>query len=202
MLFEIKDLSKSFKDKIIFTSFSCKFKDKGTLAIVGDSGIGKTTLLRIIAGLDTDYSGELIFPEKCKVSFAFQEHRLFPTVSALDNLVLVSFGKKTKEAVVASSKMLKALGFAEDDMKLRPSELSGGMKQRVSLARAFLRDSEILLLDEPTKELDSDNISLVIEEIKRQSVKRLVIIVTHRKEDIEALNAEILTLSHEDEKAL
>ena len=75
--------------------------------------------------------------------------------------------------------MLRRLGFADEDMNLFPSELSGGMKQRVSLARAFLKKSPILLLDEPTKELDAHNASLVNNIINELSRERLVIVVSH-----------------------
>ncbi len=194
MSVEIKDLYKSFGEKVILSSFSCNFPDKGVVAVTGDSGVGKTTLLRLISGLDKDYNGQITGGGIGKVSFAFQEHRLFPSVSALDNIVLVCFDKKDENSISKSKEMLSSLGFSENDMKLKPAELSGGMKQRVSLARAFLKDAPTLLLDEPTKELDKENIALVIEEIKKQAKKRLVIIVTHRSEDIEQLDAEVITI--------
>ncbi len=194
MSLEIKNLSKSFGDKQLFSNLSYKFPSIGSVAVIGESGAGKTTLLRMIAELDKDYIGEIIKSRKENVSFAFQEHRLFSTVSALDNLRLVSFSSDDHEAYKRSEEMLLSLGFTKEDTALFPCELSGGMKQRVSLARAFLKDSGILLLDEPTKELDEENISLVLNEIKRQSQHRLVIIVTHRLDDISMLGAEIIKI--------
>ena len=158
----IKNLSKRFDNKSIFSDFSYEFDDSGVYAILGESGVGKTTLLRIIAGLDTDFEGEVNGGGNKSTSFAFQEYRLFPELSAFDNIVFASFDKITDERILNAKAMLKSLGFTEEDMSLFPSELSGGMKQRVSIARALLRASPILLLDEPTKELDSDNAEAVL----------------------------------------
>ena len=80
--------------------------------------------------------------------------------------------------------MLKRLGFSDEDMRLLPSELSGGMRMRVSLARAFLKDTPILLLDEPTKELDPQNANIVRQIISEIAVSRLVILVSH--DDVDA----------------
>ena len=90
--------------------------------------------------------------------------------------------------------MLLSLGFRENDLYLLPDELSGGMKQRVSLARAFLFDAPILLLDEPTKELDPSNADTVRKIIKEQSLTRLVILVSHNGEDIDKLGATKINL--------
>ncbi|MBO5907216.1 MAG: ATP-binding cassette domain-containing protein [Clostridia bacterium] len=194
MALEIKNLTKKFSDKLIFDNFSYKFEDTGVYAIVGESGAGKTTLLRIIAGLDTDYSGEVTGGGIGNVSYAFQEYRLFPTLSALENLTLISFGSATRNQNESARNMLLALGFTDADMHLRPSALSGGMKQRVSIARALLKDAPLLLLDEATKELDRDNATAVLDAIRREGEKRAVILVTHNREDIDYLKARVLTL--------
>lgn len=194
MCLKIDNLSKRFDEKILFDGFSASFPSVGIICLVGESGVGKTTLLRMISGLDTDYSGEISGAGIGNVSYAFQEPRLFPTVSTLDNLILAVFGKKSAEGEKVALSMLSSLGINEKDSELLPSELSGGMKQRVSLARAFLKDAPILLLDEPTKELDEENVGLVIDEIRRQSEKRLVIMVTHRQEDVKSLGCQILKL--------
>lgn len=194
MALVIKNLRKNFGRKIIFHNFSYSFADRGIYALTGESGIGKTTLLRIIAGLDKDCSGEISGAEN--ISVAFQEHRLFPTVNAIDNIVLAISERKNEADVKRAFDMLKRLGFGDADMNLYPDELSGGMKQRVSLARAFLYDSKILLLDEPTKELDEENASRVRAIIKELSKNRLVILVSHNNEDITALNAKVIDLEN------
>lgn len=189
MAFVINNLSKSFDNKLIYNDFSFNFPEKGVFTLSGESGCGKTTLLRIIAGLDLDYTGEVIGGGKNNVSFAFQEYRLFPHLNAIDNVVF-SISDRKDEAVYNKSKnMLLSLGFSTDDLLLYPSEMSGGMKQRVSLARAFLKESNILLLDEPTKELDKINVKNVLNEIKSQAKNRIVIVVTHSDDDINELNS-------------
>ncbi len=185
----ISNLKKRFGDKPIFDGFSYAFASNGVYALTGESGIGKTTLLRMIAGLDTDYSGSITGGGIGKVSFAFQEHRLFPNLSALHNVVLAGSDELTDEAVRSAKEMLLSLGIGESDMQLLPSELSGGMKARISLARSFLKSTPILLLDEPTGELDAENAALVREIIKKEAKKRLVILVTHNKDDISSLSA-------------
>ena len=183
----IKNLKKSFGEKVILGDFSYSFDERGIYALTGESGIGKTTLLRMIAGLDSDFEGEILSNEG--ISLAFQEDRLFPVLTALENVVFAISDTKS-EAVIANAKnMLMSLGINEKDFNLLPSELSGGMKQRVSLARAFLKDAPILLLDEPTGELDEDNAALVREIIKSEGERRLVILVTHSKKEIADLSA-------------
>lgn len=191
----IKNLTKMFDDKTIIDNLSYEFPDHGVVAITGESGIGKTTLLRIISGLEKSYDGEVLGGGFSNVSFAFQEYRLFSNLSALDNVIFAISDTKNEAVVKKSKDMLFSLGLKESDFDLFPGELSGGMKQRVSLARAFLKDAPTLLLDEPTKELDKENISLLTVIIQKISMYRLVIIVTHNLEDIECLSPSILQIS-------
>lgn len=173
----ILNLTKSFDEKVIFEKLSHVFPDVGVALISGKSGCGKTTLLRIISGIDKIYGGSVDVDGR--VSFAFQEYRLLPWLNAVDNVSVAAFDSVTNEAKNAARSTLRRLGFSERDMHLYPSELSGGMKQRVSLARAFLADSDILILDEPTKELDKDLSSTVYSMIAEASTDRLVLLVTH-----------------------
>ncbi|MBQ3017256.1 MAG: ABC transporter ATP-binding protein [Clostridia bacterium] len=185
----LKKITKSFEQKILFSDFNYTFGENGIYAITGESGIGKTTLLRMIAGLDNDYSGEIFGGGFANTSFCFQEHRLFPTLTAIDNILEVSFKEKDDKAKSKAYEIMKRLRFTEDDMKLYPHELSGGMRQRVAFARAILRDSKILILDEATKELDPTLADIVLDIIKEQSKSRLVIIVTHKEAEITELGA-------------
>ncbi len=185
----IKNLFKSFDNKTIFEDFSYNFKDKGLYAIIGESGRGKTTLLRLIAGLDVKFTGEIQGGGFKNVSYAFQEYRLFPHISALEN-VTEATGASRNEA----KELLLKLGFSNEDLNLRPKELSGGMKQRVSLARAFLKKSPVLLLDEPTKELDAELKNVLYSMIKEESETRLVIFVSHNKEDAQILSPSVVKI--------
>ena len=189
MKLKISNLTKSFDKKVIFDNFSAEFEEIGIYSLTSESGAGKTTLLRMISGLDLDFDGEISGGGAKNCSIAFQEYRLFPTISALDNVVLANYDKKNEENELEAKNMLISLGFSEEDTSLYPTELSGGMKQRVSLARAFLRKAPILLLDEPTKELDEENAKRALDLIKSEGKERLVIAVTHNPEDVMYLGA-------------
>ena len=193
MSLEIKNLTKRFGKKTIISELSYRFSDKGLYILRGKSGIGKTTLLRIIAGLDKDYSGEVIDGGIERISFAFQEYRLFPQLSALENVMIASKNINDVDKIKAKD-LLTQLGFLPEDMQLLPSELSGGMKQRVSLARAFMKNAPVILLDEPTKELDAVLCRQVCEMIKKIAEDKLVILVTHRDDDISLLDGELIDL--------
>jgi len=188
MSLSIQNLYKSFGDKNIFSDFSYEFSDKGIYALRGESGIGKTTLLRMISGLDNDYYGSILGGGASNVSFAFQEYRLFSNLNAIENVMIASKDESPNDLLYAKH-LLERLGFSENDMELFPAELSGGMKQRVSLARAFLKKSPILLLDEPTKELDKELVDTVLELIRAEGKKRLVVLVSHDLTDSERLFA-------------
>ena len=189
MNLKLNNLSKRFADQIILSDFSFSFDETGLYVITGESGIGKTTLLRIIAGLDKDFTGEVVGAGIENVSFMFQEYRLFHTLSAVKNVAVSNKDPDLSEAML----LLKRLGFSDEDLKKKPRHLSGGMKQRVAFARAVFMNSPILILDEPTKELDPDSIKIMLEIIKEEAEKRLVIAVTH---DSALINADARNIIH------
>lgn len=186
----LENITKSFGDKKILTDFSYRFDDVGIYAVTGKSGTGKTTLLRMIAGLDKDFSGN-ISGNGSGVSVCFQEHRLFPNLSALRNITEFSFKNDIPLSVrkEKAQNMLYKLSFSAEDMQLKPGKLSGGMRQRVAIARALLSNAPILILDEATKELDAQLKQTVLSLIADEAKKRLVIIVTHNDSEIDLLNA-------------
>ena len=189
MILKLDNLSKRFDGVDIFTGFSYSFQNRGVYVISGESGIGKTTLLRIIAGLDKEYDGFITGGGVENVSFMFQEYRLFPTLNAVKNASLVS-----ADNLNVASKLLIRLGFKKNDLNKRPRELSGGMKQRVSFVRALLKNAPILLLDEPTKELDEETASIMLDIIGEEAKKRLVIMVTHDDVSDKLSDAQIIHL--------
>jgi ABC-type multidrug transport system ATPase subunit len=193
MALKIKELTKSFGTSVIIDNFSYEFPERGIVAVTGKSGVGKTTLLRMIAGLDTRYSGEIVGGGLASCSFAFQEYRLFDQLSLIDN-VLVAKEKTTNDDAISASARLYRLGFETRDLKLRPAQLSGGIKQRAALARAIMKNSPILLLDEPTKEIDElpiRNLYSILHELSRE---RLIIFTSHRQEDVDELADLIIEL--------
>lgn len=190
-MLKLTDITKKFDDKVIFDGFSYTFEDKGIYLIKGDSGIGKTTLLRMIAGLDNDYGGTIEGGGPKNVSFSFQEYRLFGSLSALDN-VLVAINNPTEKDRDRVVSILERLGLSGEEIKLYPSELSGGMKLRVSIARAALKNAPVLLLDEPTRELDDRSAHAVLMLASEIAKERTVIIVTH--DDYESLLTEVTSI--------
>ena len=194
MSIKIERLSKSFGKKSILNDFSYSFADTGIYVIKGESGAGKTTLLRILAGLDKNYTG-LVVRSHPDVSMCFQEYRLFDSITAIENVIEVSFKNPTSDDVEYVRSLFLRLNLSEDDANLYPSELSGGMKQRVAFIRAVAKPSPVLILDEPTKEVDPDNAAIMRQIITEESKKRLVIMVTHKAEDTSDIDANYIDIS-------
>lgn len=190
----LANIKKSFDGRSVLSGFSYTFQESGLYVIYGESGAGKTTLLRIIAGLDKDFSGTAELA--CPVSYVFQEHRLFNSLNALENVVFAAFGEKNEETLLKSERMLLSLGFSKNELTLKPSELSGGMKQRVSIARALLYNAPVLLLDEPTKELDFDLSETVYSMIEKEAERRTVILVSHDERARTLTNASLIEIQN------
>ena len=186
----IKNLNKSFESKKIFDNFSYSFAENGIYVLVGASGRGKTTLLRIIAGLDKDYAGELITEP---VAYSFQEYRLFPVLTALENLTSILWERPTMDQIQSAKNLLAFFAFTDEDMQLYPNALSGGMKQRVSLCRALLSDRKILLLDEPFKELDDALREKLRSILAKEAKTRLIILTAHTIDALGNLEKNILS---------
>ena len=176
----IKNLNISYEDKVIFDSFNIEFEEKKVNVILGPSGIGKTTLLNSIAGI-LPYSGEIIGNEG-GVSYIFQKDRLIPSISIYKNLDLIikAIFKDKKERAKMIDEMLELLEISDCKNKY-PTQLSGGQLQRVAIARAFVYPSDVLLLDEPFKALDSSlKYRLIKELLKINSINpKTMIFVTH-----------------------
>ncbi len=171
-----KNISKSY-EKIVLDNFSYTFPEKGLILIRGASGCGKTTLLRILAGLEKADGGELKIPQDFKVSCVFQEPRLVPHLSVLNNVLLV---KKDKDKALAMQ-YLNALGLEKDAHKM-PRELSGGMRLRAAVARSLYYGGNFYLWDEPTKELDPENRANISKIIRELAMDACIVVVTHDPE--------------------
>lgn len=192
----VKKLCKRYRtesgEKIVFDNFSAEFKDGKVTAVMGSSGIGKTTLLNCIAKL-TDYDGEIVGVGSS--AYVFQEDRLIPDKTVYDN---IDFVMRTEDADERKKRIKNALSVTEllSEAFRYPSELSGGQRKRVSLARAFACGRELMLLDEPLSSLDIGLKFRIFDVMKKvfKSDSKTVIMVTHDVDEALTLADEIVII--------
>ncbi len=160
-------------------------------ALLGPSGCGKTTLLRIISGLDSDFEGQVVLPSLHKIGMVFQEPRLLPWRSVVQNLRLVGDSSESDLAEIAAALRLS------NHLDHFPGELSLGLARRVAIARAFAAKPDLLLLDEPFVSLDAALAARLREELLALVLKRkaTTLIVTHNVEEAISLAGRIIVLS-------
>ena len=185
MKIQINNLCKKYGDKIDFDNYSNTLEFDGILLLKGVSGLGKTTLMRILSGLEKANKGEII-ADTNSIAFMFQEDRLIPFISVLKNLTAICGEEKALH-------YLRLMGL-ENERDNSPLSLSGGMRRRVALARALCFESELVILDEPFKGLDENLKASICVIIKKESEKRDFIIISHDSVDAELLNAKIVEL--------
>ena len=162
------------------------------IAIVGPSGAGKTTLLKIISGLDTAFDGEIRLPAGATLGYMFQEARLMPWLTVLENLQLIPSAMQRQQLL----EMLEMVGLKEC-ASLYPRQLSGGMQRRVALLRAFIVQPQLLLMDEPFQALDAPTAAQLRAQLMAlwQRSEPTVLFVTHHLTDALALASRVLFLS-------
>ncbi|ANQ53813.1 ABC transporter ATP-binding protein [Thermosipho sp. 1063] len=195
MILKIENLNKSFGSLKVLENIEFKIKRGGKITFLGPSGCGKTTLLRIIAGLEK-YSGKVKKSFK-KIGYIFQEPRLIPWKTVYENLKFVGKDdRKIKEVLIS----LDLFQFKD----YYPAKLSGGMNQRINLARALIVEPEILLLDEPFSSLDIHIKWKLINDINAQIKNRKIttILVTHDIKEAISLSDRILILSNRPAKII
>ena len=192
-MLKITDLTFAFGKKQIFENFSLTLEKGEILAVMAPSGYGKTTLLGLIAGLLKPQKGEIVNTFE-KIAYIFQEPRLFPWLTVKENLLAV-IDEKDGSATKTVAECLALVGLS-DSLDKYPSELSGGMKSRVSLARALAYGGDLFLLDEPFAALDEELRHTLTVKIKDYLRSRgaSAILVTHNREDAEKISDRILTL--------
>ena len=179
-------VTKCYADLRVLDGISLEISEN--TAIMGASGKGKTTLLRIIAGLESADSGNVLFSQKQKISMVFQEDRLFEDFGAVENITaVIGRGKENEQR---ACDMLSSLLIDVTEHSGAVREFSGGMKRRVAIARALLADHNILLLDEPLKGLDEETRDKTAQVIRRYSEEKLVLLVTHDPREADLLGIE------------
>jgi NitT/TauT family transport system ATP-binding protein len=200
----VKDVCKSFDDLEVIRNLNLKVEDDEFVSFIGPSGCGKTTILRLIAGLEEPTSGEIFEDDKLVEGpgpdrgVVFQEFALFPWRTVIEN---IEFGleikkipkEKRREIALDFIDLVNLEGF-EDTY---PKELSGGMKQRVGIARALANDPDVLLMDEPFGSLDAQTRNIMQKELLRiwQARSKTVIFVTHSVDEAIYLSDRVFVLT-------
>ena len=199
-MIEVKDLYKSFGALEVLKGVNLRVEKGEIVAIIGKSGAGKTTLLQIIGTLDRATKGQVlmdgtdVFAMKDKelaafrnkhIGFIFQFHQLLPEFTALENVCIPAMiaREKENEYIARATKLLTELGLG-DRLNHKPNELSGGEKQRVAAARALMMSPDIILADEPTGSLDTQNKKELSELLLklRKEYNQTILLVTHDKD--------------------
>ena len=190
-MIKIKNISKSFDDLKVINDISFEIEKKEIVCILGPSGCGKSTLLNIIAGLNKEYLGT-IENNTGKISYVFQEDRLLEWKTVYENIQFVNRNSGKKDIL----KLIKEIGL-EGFENSYPKELSGGMRQRCSIARAFNFKAPLLIMDEPFKSLDY---TLSLQMIKKlikvwEERENSILMVTHNIDQALLLGNKLLVLS-------
>lgn len=193
-MIKIENLSFSYGRKSVIENLSLELPDRGVFALMGPSGCGKTTLLYLISGLLKAKNGK-IQRDSDKIAYSFQEPRLLEQKSALENVKFVLNDKdKDKDKDKIAISFLTDLGL-EAEANTLPRQLSGGMKQRVSLARALAFDGDVSLFDEPFNGLDEAIKERAAALLRKKGEDSLVILITHSADDAKLCGAQILEFS-------
>ncbi|MEM0228575.1 MAG: ABC transporter ATP-binding protein [Desulfurococcaceae archaeon] len=204
IIMSLRNISKAYKEKDkeikVLDNISLDIYEDFT-TIIGPSGSGKSTLLRIIAGIEEYDSGEIIYHEKVKIGFVFQFPTLLPWMTVLENVMLPlrASGINKDEAEAKARRYLSLVGLHEFE-DFYPNELSGGMKQRVNIARALATEPTVLLMDEPFSQLDpltAENLRSEIMDLWLSGVTsvRSIILVTHNVDEAILMSDRIVILT-------
>jgi ABC-type lipoprotein export system ATPase subunit len=194
-MIQIKNLTKKYGDTVIFNNASYTFPDRGIVCLLGASGCGKSTLLNMLAGFDSDYSGNITvggvqlnglsddklcaYRRDC-IGFVFQNYHLLTGYTVLENILLpCELSNEDKQTNLQNAKsFLKTVKLSQKENE-KIENLSGGQKQRVAIARALMGNPDIILADEPTGALDRSNSTEIMTLLKEIAKDKLVVVITH-----------------------
>jgi ABC-type multidrug transport system ATPase subunit len=195
----LKNISKSYGKKLVLNEVNINIDNTCPVFIMGESGVGKTTLIKIILGFIKNYSGSFkiensvnneVYKSELKMAAVFQEDRLLEYADVYTNIYAILGDKFSKNEI---DKHLNELGLKGEGNK-KVSELSGGMKRRVELMRAVLSEADVYILDEAFKGLDDKNRDISIEYVKKYTLGKILIVVSHDILESEKFNAKVVKL--------
>jgi len=197
-MIELLDVCKSFNGRPVLHNTNLKVQKNEVAGLLGKSGCGKSTILKLVAGLLRVDSG-IVRTGSSKVAYIFQEHRLVPWKTALENVCfgLRAGGCKSGEAGERAGEYIQKVGLSGFENHY-PSQLSGGMCQRVSIARAFATTPEILLMDEPFSAIDTElknKLLVVVKEMLTQHQQITILYVTHNPDELKTIADRVYTMS-------
>ena len=197
---QIQNLNLDFKGKKLFNNLNFDILENKSTALLGSSGVGKSTLLRCIADLENENitSGNIVLKEGTNVAWLSQENSLYPWLSILDNVQLYHHlkGTKTKQTLQKAKKLLAQVNMSQHCDK-KTYELSGGQKQRVALARTLMQDANLILMDEPFAALDAIT-KIQLQDLTCQLLKnKTVVLVTHDPQEAIKLANHIYILKNQ-----
>ena len=195
-IISITNINKRYGEKIVFKDFQIGFYNNKINTIVGKSGCGKSTLLNIISGIMDNDTGDISETKELEASYIFQDDRLIDWLSVEENIKLVCNKKYNKKDIDnICDKYLNIVGIKEFK-NYYPQMLSGGIRQRVNIARGLMYPSKVIIMDEPFKSIDIKNKKMIMEKIKEIQFKenRTIIFVTHDIDEALYLSDKIFVL--------
>ncbi|MDY2794136.1 ATP-binding cassette domain-containing protein [Peptostreptococcus porci] len=176
-----KDISKSYGNRTVLKNFNIEIREGQTTFVLGKSGSGKTTFSKIVLGLEKIDTGEISGLDGKKISVVFQEDRL------MENMTIGSNFKMTVNSHINSKQIIEKMekiGLFQS-LETKISELSGGMKRRISILRAFLIEFDLIVMDEPFRGLDDETKEIVMNFVIQNIKGKTAIIITHNKDEVE-----------------
>lgn len=190
MSIELINISKAFDGEQVISNLYGIIEENTTTCIMGESGIGKTTLINMILGLEKPDNGKILGLDQRKISAVFQEDRLCEEFNCIQNLRLVC------DRNIDDKKLTSLLYDLElgEVMYKKVSLLSGGMKRRLAIGRALIFDADIIVMDEPFKGLDRELHAKILELVKKKTKEKILIVVTHSMEEVKLLKANLIDL--------